>query len=112
MIEIKHPVLGDRVLYRYSPAGLPVYGVVCDIHQGVAAVRVNIENPNARSVTKSLVMYRKLESWQLLSDKSPLNDHFVLMVSQYGERLWIVKQLKRHSVSPVMLEKLMDMSRV
>lgn len=112
MIEIKHPVLGDRVLYRYSPAGLPVYGVVCDIHQGVAAVRVNIENPHARSVTKSLVMYRKLESWQLLSDESPLQANFILLVTAGGERLWIVKQTKRHSVSPVMLEKLMDMSRV
>lgn len=112
MIEIKHPVLGDRVLYRYSPAGLPVYGVVCDVHQGVAAVRVNIENPNARSATKSLVMYRKLQSWQVLSEDSPLHNDFVMLVTQYSERLWIVKQLKRHSVSPVMLEKLMDMSRV
>ncbi|WWV92000.1 hypothetical protein [Escherichia phage PJNS034] len=105
--------IGDRVLYRYSPAGLPVYGVVADVFQGVAAVRVNIENPNqTRSGTKALVMYRKVESWEPLSEKSPLHDDFVLLVLPHNVRIWIVKQLKRHSVTPVMLEKLMDMSRV
>lgn len=114
MLKVNHVLVGDRVLYRYSPAGLPVYGVVADVFQGVAAVRVNIENRNTLSFTKSLVMYRKLSSWEVLSDKSPLHDNFVQIVNPHNftDRIWVVKQLKRHTVTPVMLDKLTDMSRV
>lgn len=106
--------IGDRVLYRYSPAGLPVYGVVADVFHGVAAVRVNIENPKTTSFTKSLTLYRKVESWQLLSDNSPLHKHFTTIVNPHNfrERFGVVATRHRHSVTPVMLEKLMDMSRV
>lgn len=104
--------LGDRVLYRYSPAGLPIYGTVCDIWNGVAAVRTNIENPQSQSASKSIVMYRKVQSWQVLTDKSPLHNNFIQLVTHGGERLWSVKQLKRLSVTAVVREKLMDMSRV
>lgn len=86
---------GERVLYRYSPAGLPVYGVVVDSYNGGLAVRTNLTSPNGQYI----VMYRRAESWQLLSDTSKLHSAFKLEVSLLRDSM--VQVVKQHYLQPV-----------
>lgn len=104
MSEVNHVLVGDRVLYRYSPAGIPVYGSVMYVKRGEAHVRTNIKLDG----TYGLILVRKLESWQVLSDNSPLHKHFGLEHS--GGAMPVIRSVIlskfQRSVPPVILDKL------